>query len=1226
MNQRPIAAWLRKRRGHIARTTLWNDGLLAGLLLATVFTTMVWYEAQLYFSGSIRGILVFGLTDVALILALIIILRWLGNWRGWWRGVWPESLAGAVGQQLSAMPTDRLLNALQLERRLENQGVAPALGRGRAGQGTASSGNTDLLERSVELVSQRLGRVNPRQLPADDPGHRRRWLAALALLLGLVWFLWPTELGHGAVRLAHPEREFLPPYPFQLAAVTGDLEILSGDTTEVVFGGDGSLPEAVELVWEDRRGRHSARLAGQSGQYRYSFTDIREDLRYHARYVNPDWFSAWKAVTSDTHTISLQDRPIIEELEFTIAPPAYTGQGSATVGGHVADIAALEGSRVELKGRTNLPLSSGRLHLLGPSSVPADERVNSPSGFPSDGSPADLAQTGETVDERSISVDGQTVRGSFILESSVELFISVVDNRGVGNARPIRYAFTALDDLPPALTMILPAADVQLDETMLIPVQFEASDDFGFSLAQISYRIMHPDYLRQDEQHYSQPIPELAAARKNQQVLHIWELDLLALMPGDAVEFRLEVYDNNSYSEPGQAVSTLFTARVPTLADLFSQAADRSEEVVTRTTDVLANLEEITALLDELDRALKTGDVAPWEQKQEAREALEDIQEVVAAVEQLRAQLEALETGARKNTLFSPELLEKYAQMQNLLEEIMTPELRAAMEKLREALQQADPSLLRAALENLQFHTKDLEAQLNRFLDIFQRALAEMRMEEVVKELQHMAAVEERLLARLQTLESAEQPAAAVQDSLGTSTSERRKDFRDLAARHKEQERSFRGLRYNMTKAAEAMEPLSSEAARRLSDLENSSLADETQLTLRRGSQAMASQSEGEQFGSAADGPQSGGRGAGQTAGQWLEESQQQLEALREGAEDIREAFQDATVNEMTARFQRVLSGVLALSKFQETLHEQTVGLGRQSPRTRDRATQQHQLRIGLGKLLEQLIALSQVSFHITPQIGRTIAKANEAMVNSVQRLEENDPAGAAGWQRTGMTALNETALALQQAMQAMEQSGSASGFNQFLARMQGLSQGQQALNEQSLSLQLGGIAAAGQLALMRRLQAQQRQLERALDQVLEEFPTQSRGREGGLGQARREMEAVIEDFQRRRITRRTLDRQRRILSRLLDSQKSLAVQDLKEERKGQAAAERYAYTGPSGLPSRLGQRNDMILQAMDKALRAGYLRDYQAVIRTYFQRLSHPPSGSSDHLPSTPRRAEGRE
>ena len=41
------------------------------------------------------------------------------------------------------------------------------------------------------------------------------------------------------------------------------------------------------------------------------------------------------------------------------------------------------------------------------------------------------------------------------------------------------------------------------------------------------------------------------------------------------------------------------------------------------------------------------------------------------------------------------------------------------------------------------------------------------------------------------------------------------------------------------------------------------------------------------------------------------------------------------------------------------------------------------------------------------------------------------------------------------------------------------------------------------------------------------------------------------------------------------------------------------------GLPENLGQRQSLIMEAMDIALKSGYNNDYQKMIRRYFNALS---------------------
>jgi hypothetical protein len=47
------------------------------------------------------------------------------------------------------------------------------------------------------------------------------------------------------------------------------------------------------------------------------------------------------------------------------------------------------------------------------------------------------------------------------------------------------------------------------------------------------------------------------------------------------------------------------------------------------------------------------------------------------------------------------------------------------------------------------------------------------------------------------------------------------------------------------------------------------------------------------------------------------------------------------------------------------------------------------------------------------------------------------------------------------------------------------------------------------------------------------------------------------------------------------------------------------SYAGPGGLPEDLGQRRNLAIEALNRAMQSGYSRDYKSMIRRYFQSLS---------------------
>ncbi len=98
-------------------------------------------------------------------------------------------------------------------------------------------------------------------------------------------------------------------------------------------------------------------------------------------------------------------------------------------------------------------------------------------------------------------------------------------------------------------------------------------------------------------------------------------------------------------------------------------------------------------------------------------------------------------------------------------------------------------------------------------------------------------------------------------------------------------------------------------------------------------------------------------------------------------------------------------------------------------------------------------------------------------------------------------------------------------------------------------------------------------------------------------------MEEVVQDLQQRKISQRTINRQQQILQRLLDAQKSVRKQDYSRKRKAETA-KKYLPINPGDLPPDLGERSIQIQRDLLKALKEGYTRDYQELIRKYFEAL----------------------
>ena len=181
-----------------------------------------------------------------------------------------------------------------------------------------------------------------------------------------------------------------------------------------------------------------------------------------------------------------------------------------------------------------------------------------------------------------------------------------------------------------------------------------------------------------------------------------------------------------------------------------------------------------------------------------------------------------------------------------------------------------------------------------------------------------------------------------------------------------------------------------------------------------------------------------------------------------------------------------------------------------------------------------------------------------------------------------------------------MQNSNSPSGYEQFMESLSEMSQQQQGLNQGTF--QLSQLGLMSQQNLLGELQSQQEKLKEQLNNLLEQFPGEN---SGTMEKISKDMDEVIQDFKNKNINRETIERQNQILSRMLDSQKSLTKKDFSDQRK-RKVGQQFEYLGEDGLPSDLGDKNLLLINAMESAMEEEYSNEYNNIIRNYFIKLQN--------------------
>ncbi len=252
---------------------------------------------------------------------------------------------------------------------------------------------------------------------------------------------------------------------------------------------------------------------------------------------------------------------------------------------------------------------------------------------------------------------------------------------------------------------------------------------------------------------------------------------------------------------------------------------------------------------------------------------------------------------------------------------------------------------------------------------------------------------------------------------------------------------------------------------------------------------------------------------------------------------------------------------------------------------------QQKKIMNATKVVAESLYAQQTKSLYVTSNMGKNLAKA----------LNHMEQGQAPFHAREAMKYLNVVCYEMLRNMEKVAEGASSTGMDNFLKQLAQVTQGQMSLN-QSMSgfipLPLSGLTP-GQKAQVQRLAAKQRALREALQGLRAESGTQHGEI---LDHVIDEMEKAEEALYQYKIDRDLIERQRHVLSKLLDTQRSIRKEGYGRQRTSKPGSDVFVQQRPAPLASDLGR--DQLRELLQKALRETYPEEYEYYIREYFKRL----------------------
>jgi hypothetical protein len=749
--------------------------------------------------------------------------------------------------------------------------------------------------------------------------------------------------------------------------------------------------------------------------------------------------------------------------------------------------------------------------------------------------------------------------------------IFLEDEAGHKTDEPLAYSINVYRDNPPLLDVLEPGADATLPRSLVVDVGFITSDDYGVARASIFYR-------KNGEEKYRTQAIALGAEKGKREVAAAFEWDLsdIPLFPGNYVEYFLEVADNNVVTGPGIARSPVFHIAVPTMAELYEgikeeegHRADLLEQTVTESRELKERLEKLT-------REFKKTENMDWAQQKEVDKAIASQEQIEEKLGEIEQSLEETLQSLSDNQMTSQEIGEKLEEIKRLIEEINDDALNRYIEELREAMEKLNPNEIQKALENLDVSAQELLENLERTESLLKQIQEEQELEEAVREAKDLMDEQEALIKET---EAADEGDSEKMDELADQQEELSEKAKELA--EKLQKMAENSESQDLSEQMEQMSEEFSESGA-MEDMQQAS----QQLQQGQKQQAQANQ----------------------------QQAKQDMITLFRKLATCQAQMNNAAQQKTAANLQRLAKSTLELSFKQEALTNRLRDqvATEEVSNVRALAKDQQMYTRATEQIADELHQIAKQSLSVSEALLEALGRSIDGMRNTTLFLDQSKAFMGAASASQAVTSLNEATIELLTAAESCTSGGGGGSAQQMSALQQMLNQQQQILQESQALLEM----RAAQEKLLQQRQASIKRLagrQRSLRDMVEQMEDDLKDNKRILGRMEKmteEMEEVIRDLDSGVLDEQTIRNEERILSRLLDANRSVHSRDYEKRRLSETAED--VFSGAKGAEV-TKSASQLLREEIRRAMSLKAPGEFEDLIRLYFRALAEEAPLAAD-------------
>lgn len=947
-------------------------------------------------------------------------------------------------------------------------------------------GNFELIRASV---SQRANSLNVISFSSaiDIQANRKylKYILPLFLLFLILAVFVPDMIQQGTERVVNYNQEFKPLAPFKFVLDNDNLSLQEGEDLEVKVHLEGQKFPD-KIYLNSNQGKFLMNQTSKNGAS-FLLSKIKEDDKI---------FFEGNGFISNTFSIHVFKKSTIGKFEAKLIYPKYLGKPSEIIN-NAGDLNIPEGTVVEWNA---ISKNTKRVDFI-------------------------IGKFKQSFDSESFRVTKK-----FNDDVNVQLLLVNAQNNKFDSSN---FKVSVLKDQYPSIIV-----DEKQDSLSAAVKFFSGSiaDDYGFTSLKFVYSIISENGKRRTE---SLSVMKPIGTEMPFNFAVDFKRENIKLK--DKIEYYFIVSDNDGVNGAKSSKSQVHEYKIPSLDDLNEQRSEDQKVAKENLKDVIQKAADFEKKVDHLKKDLMNSKTKDFNKLNQVQQLQQEQQSIQKSLEQMLNQLE--ESTQEKNQLseIDEELLEKQQLIEELLNEVMDDELKQLLEKLEDLIKENKDSQVEQKMEDVEQSAEDMKKQLDRSLEMLKRLQVNEKIDDLEKELKELARDQEELQQKVAEQKISDEKAKQQQDDLNKKFEEVKDDLNELKKLNEELKDPM-----NLGDQEEMKKEISDEMKQASDNL---------------------------------DKKKSG------KAGQNQKKAAEEMEKMAAELDQMQQEANKEQEEEDIQSLRSILKNLMTLSFDQEGLMKSFSNVNDSDPAYRKYGRLQRNIIDDNKVIKDSLLSLAQRQPKIASFIDKELNEIDKNFSLVIEDIDEHKKRLIQLHQQSLMTSYNNLALLLNESLESMQQqmnskskgggscskpgkgkgkpsSGMSSGDMKQMLKKQleqmekgsnpnGKKDGNQPGNKPGSKP--GQQGQAGMMGMgnkeIAKMAAQQSAIRQRLEQLRNELNKDGKGSGNKLNPLINELEQQEKDLINKKFTPEMVNRQKEILTRLLESEKALIERGFDEKR-----------------------------------------------------------------------------